>query len=176
MALSPAPFSPALLVEESIRALEMVARNKGVELRREVASSIPAVVNADAIRIRQVLLNLVNNAIKFTSDGFVAVQATVDRIETRGAILHFTIVDSGIGLTEPQQKVIFEAFRQADGSTTRRYGGTGLGLSICKRLVEMMGGEIWVESRLGQGSTFHFTVCAALEFDPVAPALLGMAR
>jgi signal transduction histidine kinase len=166
MALSPAPFSPAALVEESVRTLEMMARNKGVELRREIALNIPAVLNADAIRIRQVLLNLVNNAIKFTADGFVAVHATVDRIEPRGAILHVTVTDSGIGLSEPQQKVIFEAFRQADGSTTRRYGGTGLGLSICKRLVELMGGDIWVESRLGHGSTFHFTVCAALQYAP----------
>ena len=167
MALSPTPFSPALLVEESVRTLEMMARNKGVELRREVALNIPVTLTADPTRIRQVLLNLVNNAIKFTAEGFVAIHATVDRIETRGAILHVTVTDSGIGLSEPQQKVIFEAFRQADGSTTRRYGGTGLGLSICKRLVEMMGGEIWVESRLGHGSTFHFTVCAAVEFDPV---------
>ena len=124
---------------------------------------------ADAARIRQVLLNLVNNAIKFTAEGFVAVHAAVDRIEARGAILHVTVADSGIGLPEQQQKVIFEAFRQGDGSTTRRYGGTGLGLSICKRLVELMGGEIWVESRLGHGSTFHFTVCAELELDPALP-------
>jgi signal transduction histidine kinase len=171
MALSPTPFSPALLVEESVRTLEMMARNKGVDLRREIALNIPITLTADPIRIRQVLLNLVNNAIKFTAEGFVAIHATVDRIEARGAILHVTVTDSGIGLSEQQQKVIFEAFRQADGSTTRRYGGTGLGLSICKRLVEMMGGEIWVESRLGHGSTFHFTVCAALELDPVLPGV-----
>jgi signal transduction histidine kinase len=167
MALSPVPFSPASLVEESVRTLETMARNKGVELRREVALNIPATLMADSTRIRQVLLNLMNNAIKFTAEGFVAVHATVDRIEARGAILHVTVTDSGIGLSEQQQKVVFEAFRQADGSITRRYGGTGLGLSICKRLVELMGGEIWVESRLGHGSTFHFTVCAALQFEPV---------
>jgi signal transduction histidine kinase len=167
MALSPTPLNVASLVEESVRTLEMTARNKGVELRREVSLDIPQVLIADPTRIRQVLLNLVNNAIKFTPDGFVAVHAALDRIEPRGAILHVTVRDSGIGLSESQQKVIFEAFRQADGSTTRRYGGTGLGLSICKRLVEMMGGEIWVESRLGQGSTFHFTVCAGMDPTPV---------
>jgi signal transduction histidine kinase len=163
MALSPTAFHMGALVEESVRTLEMMARNKGLDLRREVAPDVPDVLIADPTRIRQVLLNLVNNAIKFTPEGFVAVHATLDRIEPRGAILHVTVTDSGIGLLEHQQKVIFEAFRQADGSTTRRYGGTGLGLSICKRLVEMMGGEIWVESHLGHGSTFHFTVCAALE-------------
>ncbi len=122
MALSPTVFSPAALVEESYRTLEMMARNKGVDLRREVSLNMPATLTADPVRIRQVLLNLMNNAIKFTADGFVAVHATVDRIEPRGAIMHVTVTDSGIGLSEQQQKVIFEAFRQADGSTTRRYG------------------------------------------------------
>jgi two-component system, sensor histidine kinase len=169
MSLSPTPFNPAVLMDESIRALETVARNKGLELRREIAADTPATVIADPVRLRQVLLNLVNNAIKFTAKGFVDVHAAIDRVvdqnNERGAILHVTVTDSGIGLSEAQQKVIFEAFRQADGSTTRRYGGTGLGLSISKRLVEMMGGEIWVESRLGHGSTFHFTLRVGLSPD-----------
>jgi signal transduction histidine kinase len=160
MELCPSPFSVALLVEEDIRTLEMVARNKGLELRRSVSDDVPPVVVADPSRLRQVIMNLVNNAIKFTSDGFIEVRADLLKAKStsRTAVIQFSIVDSGIGMTEAQQRVIFEAFRQADGSTTRRYGGTGLGLSISKRLVEMMGGEIWVESRQGSGSTFHFTV------------------
>jgi two-component system, sensor histidine kinase and response regulator len=162
MDLSPSPFSPATLVHEDLRTLELVARNKGLELRRKLVGDIPAVVVADAVRLRQVLLNLVNNAIKFTACGFVEVRLKLVRIERDSALLQFSVSDSGIGMTESQQRVIFEAFRQADGSTTRRYGGTGLGLSISKRLVEMMGGEIWVESQAGEGSTFHFTVRVGL--------------
>jgi signal transduction histidine kinase len=162
MDLSPSPFSPAALVHEDLRTLELVARNKGLELRHSLVGDIPAVVVADAVRLRQVLLNLVNNAIKFTACGFVEVLVKLVRMEPASAVLEFSVSDSGIGMTESQQRVIFEAFRQADGSTTRRYGGTGLGLSISKRLVEMMGGEIWVESQPGEGSTFHFTVRVGL--------------
>jgi signal transduction histidine kinase len=126
------------------------------------------VVVSDPVRVRQVLLNLVNNAIKFTSKGDIAVRCELDRIEETSATLRFSVNDTGIGLTEAQQKVIFEAFRQADGSTTRRYGGTGLGLSISKRLVEMMGGEIGVTSVPGSGSTFHFTLRVGLQLDRVA--------
>jgi signal transduction histidine kinase len=104
----------------------------------------------------------VNNAIKFTARGHVEVACELVKMEGRTAVVEFRISDSGIGMTESQQRVIFEAFRQADGSTTRRYGGTGLGLSISKRLVEMMGGEIWVESTPGTGSTFHFTIRGGL--------------
>jgi signal transduction histidine kinase len=162
MALAPEPVCMAALVEETMHSVDLLAANKGLELRRDVAAEVPFTVMADPVRVRQVLLNLVSNAIKFTSQGFVEVRAALDRMEGNAAVLHFTVADSGIGLTEDQQRVIFEAFRQADGSTTRRYGGTGLGLSISRRLVEMMSGELWVESRLGHGSTFHFTVRAAL--------------
>jgi len=170
--LCPSAFSPAALVREDLRTLDMVARNKGLELRRSVAEDVPPTVAADAVRLRQVLLNLVNNAIKFTACGFVEVRAEMDRMEGQSAVLHFMVSDSGIGMTESQQRVIFEAFRQADGSTTRRYGGTGLGLSISRRLVEMMGGDIWVASGLGEGSTFHFTVRAEIVpcEGPVKPA------
>jgi signal transduction histidine kinase len=168
MALAPSPFAVEALVEESLRTLDLVARNKGLELRREVGSDVPFVVVSDPVRVRQVLLNLVNNAIKFTSKGDIAVRCELDRIEETSATLRFSVNDTGIGLTEAQQKVIFEAFRQADGSTTRRYGGTGLGLSISKRLVEMMGGEIGVTSVPGSGSTFHFTLRVGLQLDRVA--------
>ncbi len=173
MDLSPSPFSPAALVHEDLRTLELVARNKGLELRHSLVGDIPAVVVADAVRLRQVLLNLVNNAIKFTACGFVEVLVKLVRMEPASAVLEFSVSDSGIGMTESQQRVIFEAFRQADGSTTRRYGGTGLGLSISKRLVEMMGGEIWVESQAGEGSTFHFTVRVGLlsEIDGSQPGV-----
>jgi signal transduction histidine kinase len=160
--LCPAPFSPLALIEEDLRPLDMVARNKGLELRRSVASDVPPVMIADSVRLQQILLNLVNNAIKFTARGHVEVGCELVKMEGQTAVVEFRIADSGIGMTESQQRVIFEAFRQADGSTTRRYGGTGLGLSISKRLVEMMGGEIWVESKPGTGSTFHFTIRGGL--------------
>ncbi len=167
--LSPSVFSVAALLDEDLRTLDVVARNKGLELRHTVAEGMPPAVVADPIRLRQIILNLVNNAIKFTSHGFVEVRAELSgappKVGGRTAMIHFTVADSGIGMTEAQQRVIFDAFRQADGSTTRRYGGTGLGLSISKRLVEMMGGEIWVESQPGSGSAFHFTVCVDVNFE-----------
>jgi signal transduction histidine kinase len=181
MELSPSPFSVAALLDEDLRTLEMVAKNKGLELRHSVADGVPLAVIADPIRLRQVIMNLVNNAIKFTSKGFVDVRAEIKGAEPvlggRTAMVHFTVADSGIGMTEAQKRVIFDAFRQADGSTTRRYGGTGLGLSISKRLVEMMGGEIWVESQPGSGSAFHFTVRVGLSFDngnAISPDLVAL--
>jgi signal transduction histidine kinase len=127
-----------------------------------------------------VLLNLASNAVKFTATGFVEVRVALASEVGRDVMLHFSVTDTGIGLTPTQRRVIFEAFRQADGSTTRRYGGTGLGLSISKRLVEMMGGEIWVDSRPGEGSTFHFTVSAGLHLEdatqPIEEPLAELSR
>jgi signal transduction histidine kinase len=171
MSISPAPVPMAELIEESLHSLDLMARHKGLELRREVAGDVPAVVLADPVRVRQVLLNLVNNAIKFTARGYVHVRLDLDRIDAECATLRFTVADSGIGLTPQQQRVIFEPFRQADGSTTRRYGGTGLGLSISRRLVEMMGGRIWVESEAGVGSRFGFT--AKVRLQPEAGAAIS---
>jgi signal transduction histidine kinase len=162
MELSSAPFSVFALIDETARSLDLLARKKDLTLRRSIAADLPMIVVADPVRLRQVLLNLVNNAIKFTPSGFVEIRAAVESIQDGTAVLRFSVVDSGIGLTEAQQKVIFEAFRQADGSTTRRYGGTGLGLSICKRLVELMGGDLCVESQPGSGSIFHFTAHVGL--------------
>ena len=168
MDLAPSPFAVAALVEESMHSLDFLAKHKGLELRREIASGVPAVVVADPVRVRQVLLNLVNNAIKFTAEGFVDVHVELDPGAGECVALRFIVADSGIGLTPAQQSVIFEPFRQADGSTTRRYGGTGLGLSISRRLVEMMGGQIWVESEPGIGSRFCFTAKVRAVLEPVA--------
>jgi signal transduction histidine kinase len=165
MDLSSSPFRVGALVDEALRALDVLGRQKGLELRGEVDENVPLVVVADPVRVRQVLLNLTNNAVKFTAKGFVRVRVSMDAAPGSTAVLRFSVSDSGIGLSESQQAVIFEAFRQADGSTTRRYGGTGLGLSISKRLVEMMGGAIWVESQPGVGSTFYFTISVNLQQD-----------
>jgi signal transduction histidine kinase/ActR/RegA family two-component response regulator len=165
MDLDLTPICIAALMEETAHPLRVVASRKGVELRHCTHVNIPPVLIGDPVRIRQVLLNLISNALKFTRCGFIEVGVAMEHESSEGhAVLQFTVADSGIGLTGEQQKVIFEPFRQADGSTTRHYGGIGLGLSISKRLVGLMGGDISVTSRLGEGSTFSFT--ARLEVPP----------
>jgi CheY-like chemotaxis protein/HPt (histidine-containing phosphotransfer) domain-containing protein len=158
-----------------MKALALRAEQKGLELACHVLPDVPDAVSGDPTRLRQVIVNLVGNAIKFTQHGEVVVsvsvdggQWTVDRKEQEGASpvhcppstvhLHFEVRDTGIGIPPEKQQAIFEAFTQADASTTRHYGGTGLGLTISARLAEMMGGRLWVESEVGVGSTFHFTV------------------
>jgi CheY-like chemotaxis protein len=131
------------------------ALRKGLTLSWTVDDDVPAAVEGDPVRLRQVLLNLTGNAIKFTSEGGVAL--SVRRESAGGLELRFSVADSGIGVPEEKRQAIFEPFRQADNSVTRRYGGTGLGLAISARLVEMMGGRIWLESEPGRGSTFSFT-------------------
>jgi signal transduction histidine kinase len=143
-------------VSEAVKTLAAGARKKGLDLACEVFSGVPARVSGDPGRLRQVLLNLVGNAIKFTSRGRVGVR--VGPPSAPGGEIHFQVIDTGIGIPKEKQNVIFEAFSQADGSSTRKYGGTGLGLTISSRLVELMGGRIWVESMPGVGSNFHFTV------------------
>jgi PAS domain S-box-containing protein len=134
------------------------AQQKDLYLRTVVSQGVPASVIADPMRIRQVLFNLVNNAIKFTSSGGVTVKVSPGSRIPDGIELRFEVSDTGIGIPEEKKVLIFEPFTQADSSTNRRYGGTGLGLSICRRLVDMMGGEIGVQSNAGGGSTFWFTV------------------
>jgi signal transduction histidine kinase/DNA-binding response OmpR family regulator len=144
-------------LESTLKTLAIRADEKGLELLCEVAAEVPEVVRGDSTRLRQVVINLVGNAIKFTAAGEVAVKVQVEAQEGRDSILRVTVSDSGIGIPEEKRELIFAPFSQADSSTTRKYGGTGLGLTISKRLVEMMGGRIWVESEMGRGSQFHFT-------------------
>jgi len=143
------------LVLDALRGFKISADSKGLNLVCEVDSAVPKVVRGDAGRLRQILINLIGNAIKFTSQGQVSV--TIERWPDSAETLHFSVRDTGIGIPAEKQAMIFDAFTQVDGSFTRRFGGTGLGLSIASRLVGMMNGRIWVESQEGQGSTFHFT-------------------
>jgi signal transduction histidine kinase len=155
--LEQVPFSVEQCLHGAVRTLRAAVTQKGLELRRHVALEIPRLVVGDPSRLRQVLMNLIGNAVKFTATGWIAVEARVESADEQGMLLHFTVADSGVGIAADKHEVIFDAFRQVDGSTTRKYGGTGLGLAICVRLVELMGGRIWVESEVGRGSTFHFT-------------------
>ena len=139
-----------------MKAFALRANQKGLELACEVEAEVPEMVHGDPTRLRQVLNNLVGNALKFTEAGEVIVQARADRRDAGSTEVHFTVSDTGAGIARDKQQVIFESFSQADGSTSRKYGGTGLGLTISSRLVEMMGGRLWLESEIGQGSRFHF--------------------
>lgn len=145
-------------LDAALRTVTVRADEKGLELLCEVAPDIPEIVKGDPSRLRQVVVNLVGNAIKFTSEGEVALKVQVEGRNGHDLNLHFTVSDTGIGIPLEKQKLIFEPFTQADASTTRSYGGTGLGLTISTRLVEMMRGKIWVESQVGRGAQFHFTV------------------
>jgi signal transduction histidine kinase/CheY-like chemotaxis protein/HAMP domain-containing protein len=144
-------------MESTLKTVALRADEKGLELLCEVAAEVPELVRGDSTRLRQIVLNLVGNAIKFTEKGEVAVRTAVESKENSELLLHFTVSDTGIGIPEDKRELIFAPFSQADTSTTRKYGGTGLGLTISTRLVEMMGGRIWVESEVGRGSQFHFT-------------------
>ena len=157
LSLEPIPFSPRDHVAELLKPLTMRAEQKQLELICHVLPDVPTEIVGDPGRLRQVLLNLVGNAIKFTDRGQILVQAYVESREADAVTLHYSVTDSGVGVPEDKQDAIFQAFQQADGSTTRRFGGTGLGLAISSTLVQMMGGRLWVESVLHEGSAFHFT-------------------
>jgi signal transduction histidine kinase/CheY-like chemotaxis protein len=150
-------FELADVVGDATKALALRAHDKGLELGCRIAPNIPRGLIGDSLRVRQILLNLVGNAIKFTDEGEVFVMVDAVEIGDQELRLHFQVRDTGIGIPPEKQRVIFEAFAQADGSNTRKYEGTGLGLTISSRLTEVMGGELWVESEPGKGSTFHFT-------------------
>ena len=144
-------------LEDTMRALAPRAHQKGLELACHVHPDLPPTLMGDPLRLRQIVVNLVGNAIKFTEQGEVVLRVQAETSDNGDIQLHFSVADTGIGIPPDKQAVIFEAFSQADSSTTRRYGGTGLGLTISAQLVELMGGSIWVESQPGRGSTFHFT-------------------
>jgi PAS domain S-box-containing protein len=144
-------------LEATLKTLAFRGDEKGLELMCEVAPEVPEMALGDSNRLRQIVVNLVGNAIKFTDQGEVALKVRVDAEEGGHRVLHFTVSDTGVGIPPEKQKSIFEPFSQADTSTTRKYGGTGLGLTISTRLVEMMGGKMWVQSEVGRGSEFHFT-------------------
>ncbi len=144
-------------LEDPIKALGLRADQKGLELVCHILPEVPDALVGDPTRLRQIILNLVSNAIKFTEHGEVIVRCAIEDQSAGQVMLHVTVTDTGIGIPPDRQKMIFEAFRQADNSMTRKFGGTGLGLTISTRLVEVMGGRIWVESEEGKGSAFHFT-------------------
>jgi signal transduction histidine kinase/DNA-binding response OmpR family regulator len=144
-------------LEHTTDMLNLRADKKGLELTCHIPPEIPVALEGDPGRLRQVIINLVGNAIKFTEQGEVALDIKMESHTQNEIFLHFTVTDTGIGIPANKQQAIFDSFSQADGSTTRNYGGTGLGLTICRQLVDKMSGEIWVESEEGQGSAFHFT-------------------
>jgi PAS domain S-box-containing protein len=145
-------------LDDTTKALAFRARQKGLALACRILPEVPDGLKGDPTRLRQIMVNLVGNAIKFTEKGEVVVEVASQEETEDEVVLHFAVRDTGTGIPLERQQSIFEAFIQADSSTTRQYGGTGLGLSISSRLVKLMGGKIWVESKVGQGSTFHFTV------------------
>jgi two-component system sensor histidine kinase/response regulator len=154
-----------------MKSLSLRAARKGLELVCHIGSDVPQSVAGDAARLRQVVINLVGNALKFTETGEVVLSAVVSSATDGEILLHTSVRDTGIGIPQEKLATIFAAFEQADTSVTRKYGGTGLGLAISSRLVELMGGRIWVESEMGEGSTFHFTARFQL-----APALVKANR
>jgi two-component system sensor histidine kinase/response regulator len=157
LSLDPMEFNLRDHLGQAMRSLALGAHQKDLELAYFVPPELPEFVIGDPVRLRQVVLNLAGNAIKFTDQGEVVLRVEAEPGDADHLNLHFTVTDTGIGIPRDKQKVIFEPFSQADTSTTRKYGGTGLGLSISMRLIEMMGGRIWLESEVGEGSTFHFT-------------------
>jgi two-component system, sensor histidine kinase and response regulator len=155
--LEPTDFSLRQTIGETMKTLGLRAHHKGLELTWRVAADVPEALIGDIGRLRQAVVNLVGNALKFTEAGEVAVDVQAEQLSPDSVVLHFRVRDTGIGIAPEKQQLIFEPFTQADSSTTRRFGGTGLGLGITARLIQMMGGKIWVESELNHGSIFHFT-------------------
>ncbi len=179
--LDPIGFRLRDSLGDTVKGLAVRCHSKGLELVVRVLPDVPDEIIGDPGRLRQILVNLIGNAVKFTDDGEIVVSVEVEQQNAKVAILHFAVSDTGIGIDQEKVETIFEAFSQADSSTTREHGGTGLGLSISAQLVDLMGGRIWAESELGKGSTFHFTAHFYIDEDPEtkpvvmeAEALIGL--
>ena len=181
MDLERVEFDVREMVGDAAKLLALRAEEKGIEIACDVAADVPETLIGDPGRLRQVLLNVIGNAVKFTARGEVVLRVAAGEARQKRMTLRFSVADTGIGIPADQRDQIFQAFTQADSSTTRRYGGTGLGLAIAQRLVELMDGRIWVESDVGRGSTFHFTATFDRTTVPVRaaaapPAALGGLR
>jgi PAS domain S-box-containing protein len=174
MDLEPLSFNLRARLEDTVSTLGFRAHEKGLELACYVEGNVPDGLVGDPGRLRQIIVNLIGNAIKFTERGEVVLRVGAETKSDDMVLLRFSITDTGIGIPPEKQKVIFDAFTQADNSTTREYGGTGLGLTICSQLIGLMGGKIWVESNPGLGSTFHFT--ARFKLDPTLQQTSRYAR
>ena len=162
------PFDLHGCLEVSIDMMAAEATRKGLAMEYTFEDYIPAVVLGDPTRVNQILINLLNNAVKFTEKGKIAISVSGTAIEDSSYEIHFIVQDTGIGIPEDKMSRLFQSFSQVDASTARRYGGTGLGLAIGKKLAELMGGKMWVESKAGKGSAFHFTIqVEPLECEPV---------
>lgn len=166
--IDPVDFELRNGIGDTLNTLAVRAHNKGLELAYRVANDVPDALIGDLHRLRQIIINLVGNSIKFTDQGEVVLTVEINEQTDEEVLLHFAVTDTGIGIHQEKLTHIFSPFEQADTSTTRKYGGTGLGLAICSQLVGMMGGEIWAESQLGKGSVFHFTIRFAISKNPPA--------
>jgi signal transduction histidine kinase/ActR/RegA family two-component response regulator len=156
--LNPSDFKLHETIDELMKVMALKAGERGLALKLDAAADIPETLKGDSGRLRQILVNLLGNAVKFTHHGGIVLRMTRDVVITQDdVVLHFSVSDTGVGIPHDRLESIFEPFTQADGSTTRTYGGTGLGLTISAQLVKLMGGRLWVESEVGRGSTFHFT-------------------
>jgi signal transduction histidine kinase len=171
MELESIPFNIRQRLEDAMSAVGFRADQKGLEVAVYIEGTVPDHLLGDPGRLRQVVVNLLGNAIKFTDSGEVLLRVRAETKSTDTVLLHFTVTDTGIGIAKEKQALIFEAFTQADNSTTRNYGGTGLGLTICAQLVGLMGGRIWVESESGRGSIFHFTASFGIDHQKLADLL-----
>lgn len=172
--LEPMPFSLSTVLTDTVKSLSVRAQEKDLELRQRISPSLPDLLVGDSLRLRQVLVNLLGNAIKFTERGEVALEVMAHSVNEDSVRLRFSIRDTGIGIPYEQQRNVFAAFTQADNSATRKYGGTGLGLAISAQLVALMHGRIWLESTPGAGSTFHFTARFGRQLESATPQLPKM--